>query len=223
MAHPVDADRATNSVRDGATAASISVTLPSGIERGHLLLACARSTLVGAHTWPAGWTKIYDAADDPGDDQTSIAYRYADGTESAPSVSGANSRWISIAYRITGAEGPPQFTDINETSANTNCPALTPTTGYQDYLWIVITTRDGESQPTAGPASYVNFGAVNTGTAGSLGSNCTGGFASRQLTGISEDPGTFTASNANNDTFTVSIAPPNPRHPGINHQNPAVV
>jgi len=222
MASPVDANRLATSI---ATAVDPwTVNLPTGITAGQLLIMLVRSA--GAQTVasaPTGWTAlITNNVADATDDVTGIYYRWADGSEgSTVSVDwSAAAKGFAIVWRVTGAINPatqvPQVTAgaTHTTTANTANPgSISPTGGSKDYLFIAVMGQGGElNSPTVAPTNYGNLVPGNSGTAGAVGTNCTGGGGSRQVTTATEDPAVFThpAADLGGIAFTIAIHPAPP-------------
>jgi len=215
MAAPVDTNRlATN----GSTAGNpITCNLPSGIVSGDLILLVLRTNNASITT-PGGWNALRNAfpAESGTDDALLVAYRISDGTEGG-SVSvtlGANAKFASIAWRITGITSgtAPEIAVTVASSQGTSVdpPSLSPTGGSKEYLWMWLGGWTGEqtSPPASGPTNYSNWTGANSGTGGSTASNCRVAGGSRQLTGSSENPPAVTISVADWWTgMTVAIYP----------------
>ena len=195
-----------------------SVTLPTGIEAGHLLLMHARGHGGTTFNTLTGWTALIsndltDASDDP----SSIWWRLADGSEgSTVSVDlGATMRGAAIVHRITGAADPtirpPELAGPSTgAGANVDPPSITPAGGPKDFLIVVFAGMDGETQTySAAPSGYSNLTAANSGTAGSPGGNVRLASATREANLTSEDPGAFTsgAPESGWSGWTVAIHP----------------
>lgn len=219
MAFPVIA--ATNTTNGTTATASAAVNLPTGIVSGNLLLVLHRSA-VGTDTHAVsggGWTALFNDASDASDDRISLWYRQADGTEGATiTITQTNSKFASLAWRITGHENPatqaPEFaTLVTGTSTAPNPGNLTPTGGAKDYLWLWIGGWEGEqtSPPAGTPASYANAIGANSGTAGVVATNCRVASADRALNAASEDPGSWTISAS--DDWTASVVAIHPAPP----------
>ncbi len=222
MAFPVV--EATVTSLEDVDVTSHTVSLPSGIVSGDLLIVGFVTWVDEPPTFPAGWTSIFTGVIKAGNTRGSVYYRQADGTEGSSitvtTVGADNSG--HIAYRISGHEDPatqaPEIaTDNNGGSSTTtpNPPSLTPTGGAEDFLWLAI-VLNRRNEPTAYPTSYVNtFSArASQGPNGSL--NTSG--SERQLNATSEDPSAFTIS-ANRYAIAATIAV----HPGGAGAIPLVV
>jgi len=213
MASPVvETTAESNTTSAGA---NHTVTMPSGIVAGDLVVVCmnigSTSATINAL---AGWTELLDEGVSNG---LFIAYQFATGSISNPTfVSSANTRDATISYRISGAIDPalraPEIgTTATGTSVNPNPPSVTPTGGSKDYLAIALAGMAGEfadddTWHTGTPANYTNRLGKSCGT---VGTNLGGIIvtAQRQFTGTSEDPGTFTITSAAWRAQTVIVHP----------------
>jgi hypothetical protein len=87
-----------------------------------------------------------------------VAWRVASGTEGGATISvplSGASATRHVAYRIAGQTLPPQSATATGSSATPNPPALTPTWGSAETLWIATMAHDGSTLATA-PANYAN-------------------------------------------------------------------
>ncbi len=179
------------------------VNLPSGAA-GNLFVAIMSKGSAG--TTPSvnaltGWTELLDEAIVLG---LFIAYKSVDGTEGTTTTFTLSSatRGAWIVYEISGHEAPgtqaPQIgTTATGTSATPDPPAVTPTGGAKDYLWVAFSGMAGEEadDDTWGNTPPTNYTPSpprqkSCGTAGtSLGGLILS--AERALNAASEDPGTF--------------------------------
>ena len=220
MAFPVVA--ATNESSTNTAGTSHTVNLPTGIAAGHLLIVCldkgSTSATVNALT---GWTELLDEASANG---LYIAYRWADGTEGSTITltTSASTRSAEITFRITGAQNPatqaPQIgTTGTGTSATPDPPAVTPTGGAKDYLWIAFFGAAGEeldddTWSDTPPASFTPSPPLQK-SCGTAGTNLGGliAAASRQFNGATLNPGTFAKDVSaawRSQTIAVHPAPP---------------
>lgn len=215
MASPVDATRATFTV--GSTSATWTITQPSGVVSGDLLVCLVRGSTNAIVSF-TGWTQLALDTSDASDDTTAVYYRLSDGADPVSLVWNANTKGCAITYRITGAIDPatqaPQISTvaIGTTTANTCNPgSISPTGGSKDYLFLALGAMDGVGAFTAVPTNYTNLAAIqSSGAAASTNSSL--GSGSRQLTAASDDPGVFTHAAATTawTAFTVAIHPPAP-------------
>ena len=214
MAFPADAARATT---NGSTAATNKVcNLPTGIAAGNRLTVLLRSAGADTHSLPTGWSwLVQNNAADASDDVTSIIWKIADGSEGATvTINGtASLKFASIAWRITGGGTPQISAAATGTSTTPNPPSFSPTGGAQDYLWLWVGAWEGEqtSPPSGSPTNYVNPFGANSGTAGTVATNCRAAGASRQLNAATEDPPSWTISVSDDWTaWTIAVPPASP-------------
>lgn len=185
---------------------SHTVSLPAGIAAGDLLIvefSCDGSAIV---TFPAGFTKFFDA--DSSFNVLAAAFRQADGTEGATItvISSISEKSAHAAYRITGHEDPAtQPPEVSVAAFGSDAlpdpGSLAPTGGTKDYLWIACHGHDGDKTVTAFPANYLNGISAQGSTATSVGI----GSAERELNTASDNPGPFTIS-AQDDWVACVIA-----------------
>ena len=220
MASPVDAARTPTNI---ATAIDPwTINLPGSIAAGNLLIMLLRSAAqgTGIPISATGWTEQVFTVLDATDDETSIWYRWADGSEGATVSVDCSGivKGCGIVWRITGAENPatqvPELSTvaIGTTTANTaSSTSAAVTGGPKDVLYLALMGLDGElNAPTAAPTNYVNLQTANSGTAGAVATNCSIAGASRQiLASSSDDPGVFThpAATTGWTAYTVAIHP----------------
>lgn len=214
MAFPVVQTTAETAVSTAGT--SHAITLPASIAAGDLtLLVMDIGSTSATLNALAGWTELLDEAVANG---LKIIYYSGAGVPSAPTfTSSASTRSATIAYRISGAEVPatqaPQIgTTATGTSVSPDPPAVTPTGGAKDYLWIAFFGRDGEEADddtwtTAAPSGFSNLLQKACGIAGT---NLGGMVASaeQQLNASSLDPGTFTCATGGWRAQTIAVHPP---------------
>src|SRR3990172_9436389 len=155
---------ATNTSVNNTAGTQHTVSLPTGVQSGDLLIVVFGYKNGTSQTinWPGGWTQFFRS-----DRTTTVgvvaAYRQADGSEGSTITVGTSGsiKTSHNSYRITGAENPlkppPQSSAPNGTSPPPAPPSLTPTGGAKDYLWIAVETHNQTSSqiPITGfPASY---------------------------------------------------------------------
>lgn len=142
-----------------ASTSSITVSLPTGIQAGDLLLcAVAINYTYPTLTFPAGWTKVvadFNYSDAGG----VIAYRICDGSEgSSITVSAGTGQpraWQT--YLIRGRTGNPEAAISSQALAQTsNPPNLAPSWGVKDCLWLVFYFESVSYSVTTPPTGYGN-------------------------------------------------------------------
>ena len=110
---------AATNTSSSAPATSHTVSLPTGIVSGDLLIVTFASNANAiTHSWPAGWTELYDQTS--GTMSGSAAYRRADGTEggtitvTVPVAAGqqADVSFWATATDLSGNESAPSLTVV---------------------------------------------------------------------------------------------------------------
>lgn len=211
MAAPTIDAAATSATTTAGT--SHVVTLPGGITANKLLLILVNiGSTAATYNALAGYTELLDENSAAG---LKIIYRWTDGTETNPTfTSSASTRSAEITYLIGGAENPAtQAPEIPATSATTDPPAVTPTGGPKDFLYIAMVGSSGEQADdgtyvTAFPTNYTE--SQQEKTCGVAGTNLGGlvGAAGFRTTGSSSDnPSAFTVSEAASRTQTIAVHP----------------
>lgn len=202
---------ASTSSQEGSDATSHTVSFPTGIVSGDLLV-CLFATDSGdpASSFPSGWTRFKNLVESAGACSLEAWWKEADGTESGSfTVTTTNSEESAHAvYRISGAalEAPEVSTGTEGNSQTADADSLTPSGGSDDYLWVAATGGDRVGLAASAPTNYSNFHTEATGGIPA----CSIAAATRQLTAPSEDPGAFGDWQASDEwvAFTVAVAPP---------------
>lgn len=213
---------ATNESSTTSAGTSHVVSLPGSIAAGDLLLVVmnigSTAATINALT---GWTALLDEGVASG---LYLAYREADGTEGASITltSSASTRDATITFRITNAQDPavqaPQIgTTATGSSTTPDPPAITPTGGAKDYLFIACAGMAGEEADddtwaNTPPTNYLPSPPLQK-SCGVAGTNLGGLImaASRELNASTENPGTFAVDVTNGwraQTIAVHPAPP---------------
>lgn len=214
MAFPAVQTTAETAVSSAGT--SHVINLPASIAAGDLLLlVLAKGSVAATVNAHADWSELLDENAATG---FYIAYRWATGSEGATTtlVTSASTRSATVVYRISGAENPatqaPQIgTTATGSSVNPDPPAVTPTGGAKDYLWIAALTRGGEEADddtwvTSAPSTFTGLLQKACGVAGT---NLAGMVATAQLASnaASLNPGTFTIATGAWRAQTVAVHP----------------
>jgi hypothetical protein len=182
------------------------VALPTNIAVGDLLVVVLPYDGGGGTTWPAGWTKLLDKPN--GSHGLSIAYRKADGSEGATAtVTTAAEQAVGFSYRVAGWDGttPPELASATGLNTTPDPPALTPSWGSANTLWLAAYGING-GPSTAGvtfPLTDQKLWARTGGSGASGGAVC-----SQVISTATLDPTPF--SNATNDAWvaaTLAIRP----------------
>lgn len=211
MAFPQIAASANS--RTSANETSHTISLPTGITSGNLLLMMVViDGLSVGWSWPSGWTQLALVETDLVDDiTTGVAYRVADGSEGS-TVTGSTSVAETSAHsvlRITGAISPasqePTLSGAQGTANSPDPPNHTPGGGAQDYLWVAWYGADAANAVNSYPTDYT-AGAYRASNAGS--NNVSQAWAYRELNASSENPGAYSiASSEQYRAYTIAVWP----------------
>lgn len=178
MAFPTVEATAT-SQNNTATTGPHTVTLPSGIVAGDLLVILIRTGVPSA----TGWTV---------DASNRVMTRTADGSEGASVAvtSGSAARMVAIAYRISGWTA----FEISSLPSSIDPPSFSPAWGADDTLWIATATATSSDWTfTTAPTNYGSL--LETGNpSNSATSRSRIAAATRSLNASSDDPDAFAVS-----------------------------
>lgn len=189
-----------------------NITIPSGVIAGDLLLAILTTSNGSAVTLspPTGWSNVTGAASSNANTNQGAFYKISDGTEGGTTVTSTDSSLVTnsvaVCYRITGHDPatPPEAANANNASSATpDPPNLTPSWGSAANLWIAAFGRRSAACTMDAYASGYTIGQV-----GGDASNCKTFAATKVATASSENPGTFTLSNAAQwNALTIAVRP----------------
>lgn len=200
----------------GATATSYSITLPSGIAVGNLLLMFFSKSNVTDDLTNTGWTRIATTGADS--EFKGVFARIADGSEGSTASFSATTTCLAAAvtYCITGAKNGLTSSEIAVSSAvnsggnftTADPPNLTPSWDSAENLWFSVAFINDAA--TGALVSYSTnyslgqaFNVNGTNNAGQVVAVC-----ARLLTATSENPGVITWTTARrSDAYTVAIRP----------------
>ena len=202
----------------GTAGTSHSASLSAPLLPGCLMLVFGRVAAgAAAVTLPAGWTVFYDVSDSS-DDTTFWAYRdtlssFADeGTSLVVTHASAKCGFgvVLISGAADPATQPPQASAYAiGSSTSPNSPAVTPTGGSKDYLFLTVAACQGSTAQTGDPAGYTWFIRPSAG-GGSTATQAIVIVASKAATAASDDPGAWTIPTTIWTAFTVAVHPPGP-------------
>jgi hypothetical protein len=194
----------TATFENSAETSSHSVTLPSNIQQGDLLVMVLRPGSGRTVTTPTDWTQLTSRSSSG---VSYVLYRTASGTESTTqsiSLSGSG-RLAVITYRISNWEGTPEAA-VADSNVN-DPPSITTSWDASPTLFIAaMTNRKSDSDVTGAPDSFSSLVSV----ANSSSSNNTRVRASTAVRAENTktiDPGAFiTEGDINNPhSFTIAI------------------
>jgi hypothetical protein len=191
-----------------AAGTSHSITLPSGIAAGHLLLVIVSmdgSPTLSVDTGASGnnWNMLGQASN--GSNVTgAVFWKFAEGSDVLTITSSASEEGTHISFRITGALQPDDVHGISANGSSTN-PDPADLTGLvsQEYLLIASTSHDAQVVSTVAPSGYANLDSQAAATSGGASTS----IAYRTATVTNENPGTFTATTEQWVTWTIAIGP----------------
>lgn len=214
MAFPTVADADTKTGTVAVNSTSWTLTYPTNIAAGDLLLALiAADGGITTGTMPVGWTKLYGTSSG-GAVVGYLWVKSADGTETGTFTFNANAseQGAWAVFRVPNETwfGGTLTSAVNvanqeSVSANPDPPNLDPASwGTEDTLWIafaaVDTSRTFSAFPTT-PSVFTNTGSQVSGGAG----GASIGYCRLESAVASVDPGTFTIS-ASDDWAALTIA-----------------
>lgn len=193
-----------------AQTTSVDATMPSVTNVGDLLLivmGCGETQDFVDE--PAEWTQLAFTSIAP---MTAVFAKISDGTEAGSSVQficEEPARWCGYTFRITnwlGNIASGIFLDVAFGTSNSPNPPSVSNGSSEDRLaiaWYVYAV--GSVTASAYPTNFSDNQDFNT---AGTGTSCSVGIATRQFTGNSIDPGTFTASTSNTwESATIMIRP----------------
>lgn len=196
MAFPTVINTANSS---SVSSANLALTMPASIVAGRLLLALSASAAnEAATTAVSGWTKLAATQKTSGTATLAVFAKIAAGSDTG-SVTGSTASRAVTTYQIGSWSGILSDIALSVVDVTTeDPPALTPSGGARDYLWIAAVRS--AAAPTAAPTNYTTL-ITATGTGTSVGS------ATRNLNAASDNPGVFTGTASSPLAATIAVAP----------------
>jgi hypothetical protein len=204
---------ATNTSTKESGGTSHTVSLPSGIQAGDLLIivfgAGKTTTNPGSVTWPSGWTELFWETDLNGSNYCSLGacYKIADGGEGSTATVGTSGSVQSshATYRFAAGSysGVPECASAAVGSQNP--PSLSPSWGSAENYWIACTAYNSGGGVTFSsyPANYTLNQAnphISTSYEGAA-------VAGRLYEAATEDPGAFSYYSVAEVSNTIAVAP----------------
>ncbi len=199
------------------TGTNITVTLPSGIKPGELIVifvGLAGAATITDISTPSGYTELADALGTTV--RVGIYYKVAVGTEGASQAVTwltGSMRSRAVAFRVSGYQGTPEVTAFTNVlaSATIDPPALTPSWGTDENLWVAAFLGDTNGNTSVNPVAVFPDDYKNNrlSICDTNADSCGAGMATRTISETSQDPtafiGQFTATLAEVITFTMAI------------------
>ena len=205
MAFPQVSDADTQSGLQSTNSTSWTLTYPTNLASGDLILGFVATDGVAVPTWPSGW----EAEDrGSGDNELYWAKKLSDGTETGnfTLTLDATQQGCWRVLRITGWQGTlgtvwdnitnggaviaPRLNANIGTDTAPDPPSFDPANwGVEDTLWFAIASSDhGATTYTGFPTSFTNTSAQESGGAGGAAL----GTARLESAAASVDPSAFT-------------------------------
>lgn len=192
---PVDTDFTTS-------VTSMPVTMPATVNSGDLLIALVEVRTAGTWTKPTGWSDITTVSQAGGGSVGKLNgfYKIADGTEAGTTPTwtastGTSAAWLTMRVTTWHGTTPPEGATASGDATNANPPTLSPSWGSAENLFIAVAANAATGDTTgftAAPTNYIN---LHSNGASSGGATANVASSTRQLTAVSDDPGTFTPSS----------------------------
>ncbi len=198
MAFPTVVASATSSALSG----NLTLTMPSGIGRGHLLIAVVAGDSDSAATMTA-WDKIGYGANGSKGDTVWRKMAVGEGSDAGVHTGGSKAR-MGHVYCIDGWSGVLTEVQAAFGSTNTLNPPNLDMTTARDYLWLAAARSDPNI--TAAPTNFTDLLVNNVLGTAYLAT------ARRAVNASSLDPGAFTGTSTSAHSLTIGVTPsPVPR------------
>lgn len=178
-----------------------SITMPTGITAGNLLICIFSVDGAPTCTASSGWTKLGQASYSTVVTQA-IFYKVAAGGDTLTITTSVVEQSSHIVLRIAGAGSTITGTPANGSSTNSNPPSYNAGSSKK-YLWVATRGGDSTIVPTYIPTNYssgTQYAAAGTGGASTS-------TAARQYEIQTEDPGTWTVATEEWVCWTLAIPP----------------
>lgn len=188
-----------------ANAANTTLTLPSGVQVGELLLAfvsCAANSTTGLSTSSSGWVKEADAVAAWATTCAALFSKVATGSDALVVSTGTSRVVDAVCYRIQNANSCEATSNYGLTSGSIATPPTITLSQSRDFLCISSAAMNGAYYFTGYPSGYSSL--VETSAAAGRYHMHT--VRKGPLTGTSETPGTWSTSNASARFVTLTAA-----------------
>jgi hypothetical protein len=215
---------ATASGIQSSDVTSHSITLPSGIVAGELLLVVFSADegtddniVVSINTGISGnnWSILGQRRED--DVLGAVIWKIAEGGDVLTLTTNQTQQNTHISYRISGGTSFNVYgASADGGNANSaNPPSLSPAPGSAPYLWIATASKDGTSIAGNEPTNFSN---LLTQAGDSNGASTS--TAIRNFTASNQDPGNFTSFSGSNEewvSFTIAVYSTEPTYTPISY------
>lgn len=210
MTFPTVQSRTTGA--SGAVSTSHTVTLPTTVNSGDLLLVAftcgggSGTSITWDNTTAGAWTTVANNNQST-NVRGALFSKVAGGTEASAALSitlGASVQAAWTIWRISGCEGSIEAVVSTGTTATVNFSALTPSWGADDTLWLAVGHFPGTQAVSTYSTSYSDATrSAGSGTGRVLTESC-----ERLLNAASETPSSWTlAFSATHVQHVVAVRP----------------
>lgn len=203
---PVVEDIASGTLPFASQSTSHSITLPSGVQAGDILVIFFTTNGV-THTPPAGWTQLLTEIGGTSNAiRHSVFTRTADGSEGSgvTITTSANTGHVYVAYRVSGgASVEGQITSVGS-NLNPDPPSLSPAWGEAKTLWIAAMGARSQGFG-AGSLAITGFPSGYSDQLGPSAGLWVTGAAWRDSEAGTENPGTFTINSDGQSRFWIAV------------------
>lgn len=191
--------------RDTAdSAVARTVTMPSGIVAGDLLLLFITSDGASITFTVTGWTLLVTGTD-AAQVTHAIYYKVAAGGDTISYNTSASESTCYFCMRVANAGTPEAATAASGSSTNADPPSITPSASKK---WMFIATAGWDSTPLTLTGFPANYGTALSIPAFGANTDSSMGLCIRYLeTGAAENPGTFTSGTEQWVTNTIAVPP----------------
>ena len=194
-----------NTSYENGLVANHTVSLPSGVASGDLLLLLFAGGYYDQEiTWPSGWTELDQQKSSSESMMSGAAYKVADGSEGATVICQTSGTALSAhqVFRLSNYSGVPEMSTYHFSYTGPNPPSLTNSWG-STYGTLWIAWMGGEDNcPSAYPSNYSDTLYVEDPPTSYAGVAS----ARRELMAETEDPGAFTPEGGLEYVYAWTIA-----------------
>ncbi len=200
MAFPQVQDGDTQSGNEGVNTTSHTLTYPTNLASGDLIISFLSQDGSDSHTYPEGWVQRSSADTTGTDHRLRVFVKTSDGTETGNFTVTTTTSQISVwrVFRITGWNDTALIEGgtLNKGDSSSPDPGSRDS-GFsgEDMLWIAFGVMQGSATDpdwTVAPTNYTDLSSDVVGGGGGVSM----GIARRELNAQVEDPGVFTTNES---------------------------
>lgn len=180
---------------------SFSITLPSGVAAGEVVVLIVSRYIDTLTTSDTGWTSRKQINGTSSVPRATIFTLDAAGGETSVTINGTGSynakKMTHVAFRVSGEHATYWYLEASNSLGTSTAPdsgSLAPGVGADDFTWLTFMACDGRAAYSAVPSGYTLIANAN----GDNNDNNTVAVAYRQANASSEDPGAWTISGSRN-------------------------